>query len=693
MLLDFGVVPYLVFDGDDLPSKAGTNLDRQKRRQDAKTRGMELQKAGKTSQAYQEFSKAVDVTPLMARQLINELKKLDVQYVVAPYEADAQLVYLEQKGIIDGILSEDSDLLVFGAKRLLTKLNQFGELIEIDRAEFPVCKEISFAGWSDTMFRQMAILSGCDYLPNIGKVGLKTAHTHIRRHKSVDKVIKVLQFEGKHVIPEDYSVRFLNAELTFLHHRVFCPLQKKLVHLHELGPGLNGSDLPFLGPYVEPDIAVGVACGDLDPFSKKPIHLNTNTAGRPALADLRRQSYASDPGMKLGKSIETFFKPHRQPLAELDPNSLTPSPSQQRLLNQNMNASWEPRLVSSAPALTRAVTALPSTSRRQATSREEQTSFLARASALSNFKAPKRQRLCSELTASSPSPAVNKSPFFQTGGDDASPLAQKKKRDKKGRRSDFEVFSDESIPDDLLVEAELDRLARDAVHDKEAPTHVCAEETEADVVQSAPQSSPVSASPLPQPVHEGQSPPGSGENAEAWLEPTSVLVDPDKNPVAFRDLLDFHVRKQNESLLRTFAFQPEEKRVSALKSLAPRQGQDELFSTLCPESQRNALRTLPRSSRVDDFCDLVKSRTLFGDQPVAIQRTALQTLGPSKRSVKACISPAQTKEESPKISPRPGVRVSGSEDALIPNSEDELSEIGSPIPSNKLDLSAYIYTP
>jgi exonuclease-1 len=33
-------------------------------------------------EAYQEFQKAVDVTPYMARQLIEELKQMNVQYVV-----------------------------------------------------------------------------------------------------------------------------------------------------------------------------------------------------------------------------------------------------------------------------------------------------------------------------------------------------------------------------------------------------------------------------------------------------------------------------------------------------------------------------------------------------------------------------------------------------------------------------------
>jgi len=136
MLQYFGVTPYIIFDGDYLPSKAATEADRAKRRQESKKAGLELLNAGKTSQAYLEFQKAVDVTPEMACQMIEELKQSGVQYIVAPYEADAQMVYLERKGIIDGILSEDSDLLVFGAKCLLTKLDQYGNCIEINKADF-----------------------------------------------------------------------------------------------------------------------------------------------------------------------------------------------------------------------------------------------------------------------------------------------------------------------------------------------------------------------------------------------------------------------------------------------------------------------------------------------------------------------------------------------------------------------------
>src|SRR5271163_955217 len=191
MLIYFGVTPYLVFDGDNLPSKAGTESERAKRREESKRKGLDLYKAGKVSQAHQELQKAVDVTPLMARQLIDELKRMNIQYVVAPYEADAQLAYLERKGIINGVLSEDSDLLVFGVKRLLTKLDQHGDCVEINRADFGSCREISLAGWTEADFRLMAILSGCDYLPSINKMGLKTAHRYVRKYKNADKILRM----------------------------------------------------------------------------------------------------------------------------------------------------------------------------------------------------------------------------------------------------------------------------------------------------------------------------------------------------------------------------------------------------------------------------------------------------------------------------------------------------------------------
>ncbi|KIW89521.1 uncharacterized protein Z519_09677 [Cladophialophora bantiana CBS 173.52] len=683
MLLDFGITPYLVFDGDNLPSKAGTNAARRKKREESRALGLELHKAGKTTQAQQEFQKAIDVTPLMARQLIEELKKLNVQYIVAPYEADAQLVYLEQKGIINGILAEDSDMLVFGAQRLLTKLNQYGELVEIERSDFPMCKDISLAGWTDSMFRRMAILSGCDYLPNIGKLGLKTAHGLVRKYTHIEKILRIVQLEGKLIVPNGYLEQFRHAELTFLHHRVFCPIAQKMVFLNDLGPGMSDSDMPYLGPYVEPVTALGVAYGDLDPFSKRPIQLNSKSLVRPALGERRSQSYASAPELKPKKPIETFFKPQRQPLAELDPNSLTPSPSQQRLLARNQNASWEPRLVSSAPASRRTTTisaALASTT--------DRTVFLARASTTSTFQSTKRQRLCSDSMDPSPTREVKQSPFFTAKGEEASPLAQKIRKSKKSVKSKFEVFSDH-CDGEMLLEPEIQQAASP---DKGAVTR-----NSTQAKQRLPQG-PESHVSIPQssPVAKSSMQPSLSDTTHSGGTEAVREISQDDDPDTFEDLLEYHVRKQNESLMKTFAFQPQESQTSTMRSPGP-MGSRQTTSSSQSEIQLRAPRKGPRPRDIQSFGQKVDLQKTFEHQPLEVQQSALRSL--NQQSSCGASSPTLTRRIERSGAERNGCistagwrnEARGSEDAIIPNSEDENSEAGSPAQKPQFDLSSFAF--
>lgn len=457
MLQHFNVTPYIVFDGDYLPSKAATEADRAKRREESKKAGFELLKAGKASQAYLEFQKAVDVTPEMARQLIDDLKKSGVQYLVAPYEADAQMVYLERKGIIDGILSEDSDLLVFGAKCLLTKLDQYGNCIEINKADFCACREISLTGWSDSEFRQMAILSGCDYLASISNMGLKTAYRMVRKHKTIEKVVRMLQFDGKFVVPKGYLEAFHQAELTFLHQRVFCPVAQTLVLHTEPHHPIDVDKMPFIGAYVEPKIAQGVASGDLNPMTKLPILLSSSkkmvttttpwTSSRP-----KHQASVSSVDPKKDKPLESFFKPKRSPLSELDINCFTPSPTQQEALRRNSGAAWAaspaPR-----PYLHRSATDPEHSPQSAPQLNRNQILRTVRAPTVSEPRPLKRPRLCADIDiVLSPSRKVQlgASPFFTSVTAEPSPTVGRIVRSKRSKKQDITIFSDDSIEEAML---------------------------------------------------------------------------------------------------------------------------------------------------------------------------------------------------------------------------------------------------
>lgn len=537
MLLYFGVTPYLVFDGDNLPSKAGTEADRQKRRRDSKALGLELQRKGSTTAAYQELQKAVDVTPYMARQLIEELRKMAVQYVVAPYEADAQLVYLEREGIVNGIISEDSDMLVFGARTLISKLDQHGDCIEINRADFAACQEVSLTGWTDADFRRMCILSGCDYLPNIPRLGLKTAYRTIRKCKNVERALRTIQFEGQFHVPADYLGNFRQAERTFLYQRVFCPKAGKLVTLTPPESHIKLEELPYIGDDMDPEIAVGVASGDLDPTTKELIDFKPIFPPRKVACSIhRRQTLGSSIELKPKTPITTFFTPKRRPLAELDPNTLTPSPSQQQLLARHANNSWE---ASPAPFRPSAVRSAPSNRVSSPLVRgAERTSFLTQAARPSNFQPSKRQRLCSETEESLPNPAGCRSRFFASA-EDASPIGRKVTRSKKPRKSTLDVFSDE-MAEDIMSQ----------IPDPAKASALC-EESSTPCKSGYREDGPAEKPGLVDSSQEEQTDAGRIPPQAA----ADKSVDVESDPKIFHEVLDYHIEKQNCTLLTKYASQ------------------------------------------------------------------------------------------------------------------------------------------
>ncbi|KAI9034484.1 PIN domain-like protein [Hyaloraphidium curvatum] len=274
-LQSFGIVPYLVFDGGPLPAKRATEAERRLRREEARAKGMELWHAGQRDRAFEHFAASVDVSPAMAFQLIAALRKLGVAYVVAPYEADAQLAYLEKAGIVDAILTEDSDLLVFGCKRVLYKLDRDSTVQEILRSRFSdVRAEIALGGkFTDEKFRWMCILSGCDYLPSIPNLGLKKAYKLLVRCSSVEMALRTGSFTYRFQVPKDYLAAFRRAELTFLHQRVWCPRARRLVHLADPPPGLDlaGAEHDYLGRDLPPEVAAAIAGGDLCPVTGKVL--------------------------------------------------------------------------------------------------------------------------------------------------------------------------------------------------------------------------------------------------------------------------------------------------------------------------------------------------------------------------------------------------------------------------------------
>ncbi|KAG0693475.1 hypothetical protein DFH29DRAFT_1039258 [Suillus ampliporus] len=97
-------------------------------------------------QPYHSSTKPGNGDGALAADHEDEPLEENVSYVVAPYEADAQMAYLERVGLVDGIIKTriclSSDV----------KRDDFGSVTAAERG-------ISLLGWLDAQFRAMAILS------------------------------------------------------------------------------------------------------------------------------------------------------------------------------------------------------------------------------------------------------------------------------------------------------------------------------------------------------------------------------------------------------------------------------------------------------------------------------------------------------------------------------------------------------
>ncbi|SPJ09681.1 exonuclease I, putative [Plasmodium sp. DRC-Itaito] len=124
-----------VFDGEELPEKKKENMIRKNRREKAKMELQEIISKVKNPRTNEMVLKKCIQAISVSKEIIDSVqdfcRKKNIDYIISPYEADAQLSYLCRMGFISCAISEDSDLLVYGCPRVLYKLKNTGECNEI----------------------------------------------------------------------------------------------------------------------------------------------------------------------------------------------------------------------------------------------------------------------------------------------------------------------------------------------------------------------------------------------------------------------------------------------------------------------------------------------------------------------------------------------------------------------------------
>ncbi|KAL5748814.1 hypothetical protein ACOSQ2_026111 [Xanthoceras sorbifolium] len=316
LLRHYDITPVVVFDGGNVPCKAATEHGRDRKRQANRDLAMEKLKEGNVNAATDLFQRAISITPAMAHQLIQILRSENIDFVVAPYEADAQLAYLSslvvEKGGIDAVITEDSDLIAYGCQAIVFKMDRHGngEELLLDKVFDSVTCTPSFRSFNKELFIGMCVLAGCDFLPSVPGIGIAKAYSMVSKYRNLDRVLSVLKIEKGSQMPEDYPKSFREAVAVFQHARVYDSGIKKIIHLKPLPQQLQqslGEELDFLGPEIPPSVATAIAEGHLDPVSMEAFNCFPSSGYHQDLVAIQTSSRLQKPEITIVSREETGF--------------------------------------------------------------------------------------------------------------------------------------------------------------------------------------------------------------------------------------------------------------------------------------------------------------------------------------------------------------------------------------------------
>ena len=183
-LLKNGIQPIIIFDGKPPAVKQHTIDLRKKLKAEKQSKLDQLKSEGASSAEIGDLSKNI-IT--FCDTFYDDIKALcdlmHVKYIKAQGEADALCARLYRNGAVQCVLSEDTDLLMFGCS--LIRKYKYTEKIEYINIDL-LLKQL---GVSYEQFVSICVLSGTDYTEHtIPKVGPMTAYSLVKKGQSLEQI-------------------------------------------------------------------------------------------------------------------------------------------------------------------------------------------------------------------------------------------------------------------------------------------------------------------------------------------------------------------------------------------------------------------------------------------------------------------------------------------------------------------------
>lgn len=107
-----------------------------------------------------------------------------VSYLAASGEAEATCAVLCRMGLVDAVLSEDTDVLNYKSPRFLHKLNMNqNTIVEIEYEDM-----LSRLGMTEDQFLDFCIMCGTDYNSNLFKIGPEKSFRLLKKYGSIEQI-------------------------------------------------------------------------------------------------------------------------------------------------------------------------------------------------------------------------------------------------------------------------------------------------------------------------------------------------------------------------------------------------------------------------------------------------------------------------------------------------------------------------
>ncbi len=218
-LLQKGIKPVYIFDGEAPELKAEESKERRKKREKAREEWKKLKEEGKMKKAFSKAAQSSEVNEKMLKEAKKLLDAMGIPYIQAPSEGEAQAAYMNRQGELWAVGSQDWDSLLFGADRFVKNLTITGrrkipgkdkyrqivpEKVEKEQA-------LEQLGISHNKLVWIAILIGTDFNPGgVHGIGPKTAIDLVKDYDSFDAVLDDDKVDWEHENAPDAILDFFH---------------------------------------------------------------------------------------------------------------------------------------------------------------------------------------------------------------------------------------------------------------------------------------------------------------------------------------------------------------------------------------------------------------------------------------------------------------------------------------------------